>query len=506
MSDPKYKTSPDKTAKMPSGIPFIIGNEAAERFSYYGMRTILIVFLTEYLRNKMGQLDVMTGEEAKVIYHNFMFSAYFFPVIGALISDLWLGKYRTIIGLSIVYCIGHLVLAFFETRTGIYIGLGLIAVGAGGIKPCVSAHVGDQFGNSNQNLLSKVFGWFYFSINFGAFISTLLTPWLLIKYGSHIAFGVPGFLMFIATVFFWLGRNHFVHIPAKPKLIKSEISNSLGLKAIWKLILMYCFIIIFWAVYDQNGSDWVLQAKKMDRTLWGHTVSTQTGTGEIDGDSSSNNQEGGILGDQIPEISEKEDVAVASGETNKIRGFIPKVLVLEPAQIQAANPILVLLYIPLFTYVIYPFFGRFVKVTASFKIAGGLFLTIPVLLVIIHVQRMIDAGFEPTLYWHIFAFVILTAAEVMIYQAGLEYTYTQAPNSLKSIMMSLYLLSIAMGNLLTANVNAFIQNADGTSKWSEIQYFSFFMALVGISSVLFLIVSFFGVFKDKTYLQDQMEA
>lgn len=489
---------------MPSGIPFIIGNEAAERFSYYGMRTILIVFLTEYLRNRMGELDIMSGEEAKVVYHNFMFSAYSFPVIGALISDLWLGKYRTIIWLSIVYCIGHLVLALFETRTGIYVGLGLIAIGAGGIKPCVSAHVGDQFGKENQNLISKVFGWFYFSINFGAFISTLLTPWLLVKYGSHIAFGVPGILMFIATVVFWMGRNHFVHIPAKPKLIKAEISNNLGFKAIGKLVLMYCFIIIFWAVYDQNGSDWVLQAKKMDRTLWGEVTATKFDFGNVDSLEDGDSDNSG--GNPANEPGDLESVEKPSDQSDKILGFIPKVLVLEPAQIQAANPILVLVYIPLFTYLIYPFIGRFVKVTASLKIAGGLFLTIPVLLVIMHVQRMIDSGAEPTLYWHIFAFVILTAAEVMIYQAGLEYTYTQAPNSLKSIMMSLYLLSIALGNLFTANVNAYIRNEDGTSKWTEIEYFSFFMVLVGISSVLFLIVSFFGVFKDQTYLQDQTES
>ena len=126
-----------------------------------------------------------------------------------------LGKYRTILWLSIVYCAGHLVLAMDETRNGLFWGLALIAVGSGGIKPCVSAHVGDQFSKSNAQLLERVFGWFYFSINLGAFTSTLLTPFLLESYGPTYAFGVPGVLMAIATLLFWMGRNKFVHIPAR---------------------------------------------------------------------------------------------------------------------------------------------------------------------------------------------------------------------------------------------------------------------------------------------------
>ena len=146
----KYRTKPDASKKMPRGIPYIIGNEAAERFSFYGMKAILFIFMTKFLVDSAGNSDVMTETEANQRIHLFIFAAYFFPVIGGYLSDRFFGKYRTIIALSIVYCIGHLALALDETRTGLYIGLGLIAIGAGGIKPCVSAHVGDQFGPTNQ--------------------------------------------------------------------------------------------------------------------------------------------------------------------------------------------------------------------------------------------------------------------------------------------------------------------------------------------------------------------
>ena len=119
------------------------------------------------------------------------FSAvYFTPLLGAIVADAFFGKYKTIVSLSVVYCLGHLALALDETRLGLAVGLTLIAIGAGGIKPCVSAHVGDQFGKSNGHLLTKIFGWFYFSINLGAFASQIMTPILLDRFGPHI-FGVP---------------------------------------------------------------------------------------------------------------------------------------------------------------------------------------------------------------------------------------------------------------------------------------------------------------------------
>ena len=78
-----YRHAPVASRDMPSGIPYIIGNEAAERFSYYGMRAILVVFMTQYLMNPQGQLDVMSEEEAKSWYHLFVSAVYLTPLLGA---------------------------------------------------------------------------------------------------------------------------------------------------------------------------------------------------------------------------------------------------------------------------------------------------------------------------------------------------------------------------------------------------------------------------------------
>src|SRR4029077_7602036 len=136
-----------------------------------------------------------------------------------------IGKFRTILILSIVYWFGHFALALDHTRLDLRSGLGLTALAAGCIKPCVSANCGHQFGPGNQHLLPRVFSWFYFSINFGSAFSTLLIPWLLEPYKAQpwpdglppgafehflqrihmpdVAFGVPGILMLLATIIFW---------------------------------------------------------------------------------------------------------------------------------------------------------------------------------------------------------------------------------------------------------------------------------------------------------------
>ncbi len=214
MAKDKYARTPPNISTMPPGVPYIIGNEAAERFSFYGMRSILIVFMTQYLITSSGANDHMGDAEARQYFALFVAAVYFLPILGAVLAEGFIGKYQTIFWLSIVYCFGHFALALNETRLGLLIGLGLISFGAGGIKPCVSANVGDQFGESNKHLLSKVFGWFYFSINAGSFISTILCPILLHdpRFGPRWAFGLPGIMMVLATVFFWLGRKKFVHI------------------------------------------------------------------------------------------------------------------------------------------------------------------------------------------------------------------------------------------------------------------------------------------------------
>ncbi|UOA09723.1 POT family MFS transporter [Methylobacter sp. S3L5C] len=430
---PNYKTQPDPSNKLPPGIPYIVGNEAAERFSYYGMRAILVVFMTQNLMNSSGQLAVMSENEAQGYFHLFVSIVYFMPLFGALLADGLIGKYQTIIFLSLIYCLGHFALAIDDTRMGLLIGQGLIAMGAGGIKPCVSAHIGDQFGITNQHLMTKVFSWFYFAINFGAFSAMLIVPWLLAQYGSSVAFAVPGLLMLMATVTFWSGRYRFVHVqPAGINFIK-EMFSHVGLTSLGKLASIYAFIAVFWALFDQTASSWILQAQKMDRNVFGFQ--------------------------------------------------------LLPSQIQAANPLLIMLLVPLFSYVVYPFLSRFLVLTALRKMTIGLFLTVIAFTISSIIQMQLDAGLIPSISWQLLAYLFLTSAEVMVSITCLEFSYTQAPKTMKSFVMAFYFLSVALGNLFTSAVNFFIHNDDGTSKLAGASYFWFFSGLMLLTAVLFSLVS-----------------
>ena len=201
------------TRRLPRQIPYIIGNEACERFSFYGMRNILVQFLVSSVI--LAYIPEADREgAAKDVFHSFVIGVYFFPLLGGWLSDRYFGKYNTVMWFSLIYCAGHACLAAFDdNRTGFYTGLFLIALGSGGIKPLVVSFVGDQFTQANKHLAKIVFDFFYWTINFGSFFASLLMPLFLRNYGPAVAFGIPGILMFIATVIFWLGRKQYVRVP-----------------------------------------------------------------------------------------------------------------------------------------------------------------------------------------------------------------------------------------------------------------------------------------------------
>tara|TARA_Y100000588_G_scaffold115391_1_gene126469 strand:- start:2552 stop:4012 length:1461 start_codon:yes stop_codon:yes gene_type:complete len=483
MAETNYVTAPIKSKEMPKGIPYIIGNEAAERFSFYGMRGILMAYMTFYLTQPNGQLDVFSEDEAQVWTHRFIASAYFFPIIGGLLSDAFFGKFRTIISLSLVYCAGHACLAMMEmfgdTHAWLFMGLVLIAIGSGGIKPCVSAHVGDQFGQSNSHLLSRVFGWFYFSINFGAFLSGMITPFLLeatagagmgakvypyfvwlvgerapdeVIFGSHYAFGLPGVLMLLATWVFWLGRNQFIHIqPRGGRAYFKETFSVEGKKAIGRISIIFAFIIMFWALFDQIGTSWQIQARSLDRSI----------------------------PDWIPVFGGGEMLA---------------------AQVAAVfNPLFILLLIPLFNYLIYPFLARFFTLTPLRKIGIGLFVMGLAFAMVAFVQVALDNGHTPHMGWQILACALLTSSEVMVSITGLEFAYTQAPRQMKSFILSLFLLTVSLGNILAGEVKAILINTDGSSKLPGAQEFWLWTGLIIITAVVFVFVA--RSYHPKEYLQ-----
>ena len=511
MGERQYLTAPDPNeTRFPRGVPFIIGNELAERFSFYGMKGILVIFMTTYLLGADGELETMNREEAMSVYHLFAMSAYFFPMIGALISDIFLGKYRTILWLSLLYCVGHGSLALMDIaphtmglgmKPFLFAGLVLIACGSGAIKPCVSAHVGDQFGTGNKHMLTKIFNWFYFSINIGAASSMILTPIFLEVAGPWLAFGVPGVLMAIATFLFWMGRHVFVHVPAAGlEAFMEETFSADGKRAILNLIpLFLIFVPVFWAIFDQTGSSWVLQTEQMNRNFLG-------------------------------------------------RDWLP-------SQVQAVNPILILIGIPIFTYVVYPMGDKVWKLTPLRKIGIGFVITagafalsaiieswivgnsqavitqmwsalgdsIPAdttmptkmgdMLQIVKEQGWTQEDIAPymtempNIGWQFLAYIIMTAGEIMVSIVCLEFAYTQSPKKMKSFIMGIYMFGISLGNLYVAGVNLVMEATKdevGNTPLDGPSYYWFFSGLMIATTVVYVIYSRF--YKGRTYIQGEDDA
>ncbi|XP_039763196.1 peptide transporter family 1 isoform X2 [Pararge aegeria] len=339
----------------PKSVGFIVTNEFCERFSYYGIRTVLSL----YLRDKLGYTD----DNATVIYHVFVMFAYFFPLIGAMIADGWLGRFRTIFYLSLVYAAGSILLSVtamppvsLPPLEFTILALLLIAFGTGGIKPCVSAFGGDQFKLPEQEkYLGYFFSLFYFSINAGSLISTFLTPILRADvkcFGENscysLAFGVPGVLMIISIVFFVAGKRLYI-IKNPSGNVLGKVSTCIGhaimnswkskqkrehwldhaddkydsnliedIKSLLRVLVLFLPLPVFWALFDQQGSRWTFQADRMEQDIGSWTL--------------------------------KAD------------------------QMQVINPFLILLFIPLFEVAIYPFmtYCKLIKKPLHKMIWGGI--------------------------------------------------------------------------------------------------------------------------------------
>lgn len=451
--------------KFPSSIKFIMWNEAAERFTFYGMKAILTTYLVTAFynpKNLPGLANSATAE-ANEKTHLFITLAYAASVIGAFVSDWLIGKYRTILYLSVVYVIGIFIQSAFVTNYGFFmLGLYLIALGSGGIKPCVSANVGDQFDETNSHLISKAFSLFYFCINFGSFFSTLLIPVVYQHYGAMVAFGIPGVLMSIAIIVFVLGNKRYVKVPPKgyprenfilisayafgqflqgkkgkqPLLDTAKKKYSAeavdAIKSVWKILGVFAFIPIFWALYDQNSSEWVLQATHLDLNVFGYTLLAQ--------------------------------------------------------QVQAVNPILILVFIPIFTFVIFPKLEkRGIIISPLRKIGLGFIFTTLSFIIIYFIQLGVDNGQHPSVWWQMLAYFILTIGEVLISITGLEYAYAQAPPSMKSTIMAFWLLTVATGNYFVSIINSNIAKGGMLAKLEGANYYFFFIIVIAVVTALYFL-------------------
>jgi POT family proton-dependent oligopeptide transporter len=533
-----------ETGRMPRQIKYIIGNEACERFSFYGMRNILVPFLISSVLMQYLPEGSARESAAKDVFHTFVIGVYFFPLLGGWLADRYFGKYNTVLWFSLIYCAGHACLAFLEdNRTGFYTGLFLIALGSGGIKPLVVSFCGDQFDRSNKDKAKIIFDAFYWIINFGSFFASLFAPLLLRSYGPAVAFGVPGVLMLIATIIFWVGRHQYVNVPPSgddpdsflsvsrsallarapgagraglaiaavgaviaavllvfgtmvlfkmapgwwPKDFNFVVSACLGLgvliafggygtslqlerarglhpdaaidsvRGVLRVLIVFALVTPFWSLFDQKASTWIIQGREM---------------------------------------------LIPHGEW-----WWPSWLIKDAAQMQALNPLLVMLLIPFNNLVLYPLLRRMgFQVTALRRMGWGIAISGVSWIIAGVLQLYIDDGHQMSLAWQSLPYLLLTFGEVLVSATALEFAYSQATQAMKGVIMAFWYLTSTFGSLWVLLTNAGIRNEAVISKiastgLSENAFLMFFFA-----GFAFLAAAAFALYARRYPMQDNYRA
>jgi len=456
--------------RWPAQVRYIVGNEACERFSYYGMRSILAGYITgAVVQGGLGQ----TADHSTEIIHTFVSANYFMPLFGAWLSDKLVGRYHTILWVSLFYCAGHGVLACSDFAGGVdgklwclFLGLGLIAFGSGGIKPCVSAFMGDQFKPEQSHLLQKAYGAFYWSINLGSFFSFLVVPWVKNHHGYSWAFAVPGILMAIATFIFWLGTKHYVRVPPSRETksagffkvfwhaLKSPRRSGNGLwdsarsrfserevdaaRSVLPIIGVFLLIPPFWSLFDQTNSTWVLQGEKMiPFSLLGLNIGAE--------------------------------------------------------QMQSANPLLVMILVPLLTLLVYPRLGKWASPLR--RMSYGMFLGAISYVIVAGLQQRLEAGAQMSVAWQTVPYIVLTTAEVLVSTTGLEFAFREAAPEMKSLIMSFWLLTVTVGDLLVVLITKFLGGGSGEDSVTSGR-FMLYAGLMFLVAIVFSAVTTFYRYRD----------
>jgi dipeptide/tripeptide permease len=477
-----------QSARHPIAFWFFFWGEFAERASFYGMRTILALYLTSVLH--------FATPDASTVQNIFKATAYFLPLLGGFVADRFFGKYWTIVGFSIPYVLGHFILGI-PHPIALYIALALLAGGSGVIKPNISTLMGQTYDAQRpgqEKLRSSAFLWFYFAINVGSLISTLALPsireyfagpepdWSHLQRAYALAFQFPAWLMVAALIVFAAGKPFYAKEtiqrgPASPEE-RQDRWKTLG-----KLAGIFTLIIFFWVPYEHNDTIWVYFIRDYVHLPEAPKFLQQE-------ESRTPKKEGSTA----PEPPKDADAEATQPDQAAGPQRVP------PDQVQSLNPLCVLIFAPFFVW--------FFRVTDP---NGRIFTTTNKMLLgfvmgVVASVLMTTAGYLATgtdaipsvtpvpesakvsVLWPTFAYIFLTIGEVLVYGTGLELAYTAAPKSMKGFVTGCFLATIMIADLINAVLSKLYgaSIADPASKRGPLSSVEFFglMTLIAVAAMI----------------------
>src|SRR6478752_6259535 len=413
----------------PRGLSYLFATEMWERFSYYGMRALLVLYMVKYLleperaRQVIGLSTFKTALEsifgalaaqpfASLIYGFYSGMVYLTPILGGLLADRVLGQRRTVILGAALMAAGHFAMAFEQL---FLFALGLLILGNGAFKPNISTQVGELYAPGDRRR-DRAFSIFYVGINLGAFLAPLICGTLGEELGWHYGFTVAGFGMTAGLVIYLLATPHLPKDAFGHRKSPAASVDKNGWRSIFALLLLFLPVSLFWATYEQQGNTIALWADQFtDRHF---------------------------LGGEIP-----------------VTWF------------QAFNPFMIFAFTP-FIVALWRWQGKNEPATST-KLGMGCLINALAYLVMVAAAWSAGGG-KASWLWLLFYFVVITVGELYLSPTGLSLVTKIAPKTLLSMMMGVWLATSFVGGFLAGYLGTF---------WSSMDKANFFLMLALISSV-----------------------
>lgn len=376
----------------PTGLYLLFFTEMWERFSYYGMRALLVYYMTKSL--------MFSQENASSVYGYYTGFVYFTPFFGGLIADKYLGQRKAVIVGGILMAIGEFMLM---SQMLFFPALLMLVLGNGMFKPNISTQVGNLYAPGDHRR-DAAFSIFYVGINVGAFFSPLICGTIGELYGWHLGFGTAGLGMIAGLVVYLLGQKHLAPDNIMKKAAgeiakKDEPLTKEDKSKIWALVILCTLNIIFWGTYEQQGNTLALWA-----------------------DANTNRF---IFGWEMP-----------------------------ATWVQAFNPAMIALFTPVILWFWSKQAKAGKEMSSIAKMATGCMLLGASFLIMLIPAREVDGGAKVSLLWLVGCTFILTIGELYLSPVGLSLVTKLAPARMVSMLMGMWFLSSFAGNVLSGQIGA----------------------------------------------------
>lgn len=528
----------------PKGLPFLFMTELWERFGYYLMIGIFLLYMTDSAHGGLG----MTRSQASDIFGTFIALVYITPFIGGLLADKLLGYRRSIILGGVMMGLGYLMLAVSNSVTAFYASLFVMILGNGFFKPNISVLLGNLYNDERyQELKDTGYNIFYMGINIGAFVCNFFAAWLRHNIGWGAAFAAAGIGMFIGVIVFVIGSKHYARADVRQPAVAGEMGvgkmlSSVLLPAIvtgiagwmipgtifgtdstdaflfgsipviafylwtyWKataedkprikvLLSIYAVVIIFWAIFKQNGTALTTWAEfYTDRSMptWIAQPAETLKMAQVVS-----------MKDTLHTKYDKQfrTTQDANGKPMVVSTFNPyfinipesdrppesESLPLVSTEIyQSVNPFFVVVLTPLVIWFFAYLRRRGKEPTTPAKIGWGLVISALSTLVTVMAVYACHNGLEKaSAWWIIAAYGVITVGELFLSPMGLSMVSKMAPRHITGLMMGGWQLATALGNKLSGVLATMWDKYDNKANFFWVNFVLLMLAALALFSML----------------------